>query len=329
MLNTIKKHYLIISIILIALGLIIDLFFTDAVPLKTTQNVQDLTGHTVKFDVFTFSYKYEILKIISNICYGLAVSLIVLLALELKYDEIDKEKTRLLEEGERANFKKDIQDLQEQINTNVFNGVLKKLIPEELFNLISTDILNKNVLRQNAHWIYDVSEGTNNNYIITQTITYELVNISRSTITEFLTVSMAQTNRCKTFFKYLKIEKNGIIVSEKNEDQISQEISTDGPRKIKRYPIELTPSETAKATLTIVNEYVDKNVFGNHSTNYSIIGLSIEVNKPENCSFEIFPNFTTKLNPTIPSKKKIIYEKIQGILIGQGLCYSAEEEKEE
>jgi hypothetical protein len=105
LLNFIKKRYILITCVLIILGLIIDLVFTDAIPIKTSQTIEDLTGHSTSFDIFVFSYKYEILKIISSLCYGLAISILVLLALEIKYDDLEKEKHRVLEETERASFK--------------------------------------------------------------------------------------------------------------------------------------------------------------------------------------------------------------------------------
>jgi hypothetical protein len=182
----IKKHYLKITIVLIFIGLFIDLFFTDAIPQKTSQTITDLTGKSVSFDAYYFSYKYEILKIISNLCYSLAISILVLLAVELKYDELEKEKFRVLEENERKDFKNEIKELQEQISNNVFEGVLKRLIPEELFNLIAKDILNKNIIRQNAHWIYEVSENEQHGYTVTQTISYELKNINLSSIKKVL-----------------------------------------------------------------------------------------------------------------------------------------------
>lgn len=324
-LEIIKKRYVVICLSLIAIGLVIDLFFTDAIPTKTTQTVKDITGNSVTFDVFVFSYKYEILKIITNLCYGVAVSILVLLALELKYDEVDKAKTKILEDTERKNFTAEIQNLQEKINSNIFIGVLKKIIPEELFNLIEKDVLNKNILRQNAHWIYDVTNGSNNNYIITQTISYELVNNSQTTINEPLTVTISETKRCMTYFNFFKVEKNSKIVVQKDKTEIEKEVKVEGGIRLKSYTIELMPNEVAKVTLNIVNEYIDKTVFGSHSSKYSIIGLTLEVNKPENCDFKIHPTFTTVLNPTIPSKTKILYEKIPGILIGQGLSYTAEE----
>lgn len=172
LLNFIKKYYLPLTIFLLGAGIIIDLIFTDAIPEKRVESVKDLTGKIISFDAYYFSYKHEILKIVSNICYSLAISILVLLALELKYDEVEKNKLRILEEEERNNFRHEIKDLQRQINVNVFEGVLKRIIPKELFDLIAKDILNKNVIRQNAHWIYDISENSNNGYTLTQTISY-------------------------------------------------------------------------------------------------------------------------------------------------------------
>ncbi len=324
LLDILKKRYIVICVLLIAIGLFLDLSFTDAVPIKTTQTIKDMTGKSVTFDVFVFSYKYEILKIITNLCYGLAISILVLLALELKYDEVEKDKIKILEDQERANFKLDIQNLQEKINSNIFNGVLKKVIPEELFNLIEKDVLNKNVLRQNAHWVYDVTEGAKNNYIVTQTITYELINNSQTIVNEFLNVSISESQRCKSYFNFFKIEKNGTIIIEKNKDEIEKEILVKGMVKSNSYPVELKPGEVAKITRNIVHEYIDKSVFGSHMSNYSIIGLTIEINKPENCEFTIHQSFTSILNPTKPNNRKILYEKIPGILLGQGLSYTIE-----
>ena len=207
LLNFIKKHYLKITIVLLVIGILIDLFFTDAIPQKSQQTIIDLTGKSVSFDAYFFTYKYEILKIISNICYSLAISILVLLAIELKYDEVEKEKFKILEDNERKHFKNDIKELQDQINNNVFEGVLKRLIPEELFSLIAKDILNKNTIRQNAHWIYEVTENEKNGYTLTQTISYELKNISKNILTENLTVTLSNTKTVESYFNFFKVLK--------------------------------------------------------------------------------------------------------------------------
>jgi hypothetical protein len=199
--------------------------------------------------------------------------------------------------------------------------VLKRLIPEELFNLIAKDILNKSILRQNAHWIYDVYENEKNGYTLTQTISYELKNISKNVLTENFKVTINTTANFESYFNFFKVQKGGEVIIEKQRQDIEKEIDKTGNTSVKKYPIEIPPNETINITMCIVNVYNSKEILDHHSSNYSIVGLTLQISKPENCNFLVQPTFTSELKPTIPNEKQIIYEKIPGLLIGQGLTY--------
>ena len=115
------------------------------------------------------------------------------------------------------------------------------------------------------------------------------------------------------------------MIIEKQKSEIESEIEKVGNVSIKKYPIEIQPDDTVHITMCIVNVYTTKTILDSHSSNFSIVGLTLQVSKPENCSFIIQPTFTSELKPTIPNEKQIIYEKIPGLLIGQGLTYIIEE----
>jgi hypothetical protein len=323
-LDLVKKRYWWIILASLVIGMIIDYFNLNAVPIISQRTLTDIEGNSKTYEIFVFSYPYELLKTFSSICYGFAISLFVLLGLEVKYDDKVREEEKKLEEVEREKFKGEIAELQQKINENVFDGVLKKIIPEDLFKIIAKDVLNKSIVRQNAHWDYELSEGDNSNYIVTQTIMYELKNISQTTVSEPLTVRISDDNFCKSHIEFFQIDQRETI-TKKTRHEIELESEMKDGIKSRTYPVVLKPDEIVRITMNVVNVYRDKVVCDSHTSNYSIVGLTIHVTKPENCSFTITPTFSSKLIPTIPSSKKIIYDKIPGLLIGQGLTYTAEE----
>jgi hypothetical protein len=321
LLKILQKYYWIISILLIIIGLVIDLFFTEAIPQIKPQTFKDLTGKSLQVDAYFFTYKYELLKILSNICYSLAISLLVLLAIELKYDEVEKEKFRILEEEERNAFKSEIKELQEQINNNIFNGVLKKLIPEELFKIIQKDIFNKKIIRKDAVWHYEIIEN-NIGYNVIQHISYELENITDEEVPEVLTIAISQLPQVKSYVDKIKIEKENTSPLEFNLTDLQSRLeSSNNYSKSIKETITLKPRQKVKITTTIKNEYNSFSITDSHNSKYSIVGLTITVQKPADCDFGLNPTFSNPLEFNQQTSTYLSYKKIDGILIGQGVGF--------
>lgn len=328
-LEFLKKRYLLISITLVIGAIAIDLLCLEATPAKHVDYITGVNGKTAEIVSYTYSYKYESLKILTNLMYGLAVSVIVLIALELKYDENERKKQAAQDKTNREKFEAKIQELQEEINTNIFDGVLKKLIPEPLFDLIARDILNKSIIRKNARWIYNLSHGGSNNFIVEQTITYELQNIGKTQITEPLKIQVSDSAISKSNLEYAKISKNGKAIFEADKpEELAQLTKNEKNLNTSIFDIPLEQNEIAEVVISIKHDYNNKVVVDSHNSNYSIVGLELEVNKPADCDFTIVPTFTSSLKETNIKETKIMYEKIPGLLIGQGISFICEEKNE-
>ncbi len=113
-------------------------------------------------------------KLFANFLYGLAVTLFVSLFVSLFV-------ARKLEEGQKEKHKKELDKLRASVNINVFDALFKTLIPEEIFQIVKTEIIENKVIRRKAHWTF-VFEEVDNQIKMTSTTHYELHNVSKEPV---------------------------------------------------------------------------------------------------------------------------------------------------
>ncbi len=314
-----RKYFLAYSFLFVAIGVMIDSFFNVAELQKKVETIKDLTGNSITYDIYVFSIKYKILSILSNLCYGIGIAILVYFGIEYKVDSIERQNEKL----EKDNYKQEIKNLNDQINTNIFDGVLKKLIPEKLFDVLARDVLNRNIIRKNARWVYDIIETTNG-YDLTQVIEYELQNIGNTSEMHTIKIGVYHSSNVSQYFQYFKIVKDSTTFVELDAATLKTSQTNIQTGIINEQKVELRPKEVIKVQHSIVNVYSTKFIQDAHYSNYSILNLNIQVHKPENCEFNIYPTFSEKLIPSVPAPTKIFYNEISGILVGQCVIFTIE-----
>lgn len=307
-----KNKYFWISVGLVVVALFLDFYFDVAEIKKTTQTVNDLNGNTVSYDILSYSPKYKLINLASTLLYTLGISIAIYFGIEFQMDKIEKTKDR-----------NELNELQRKINENIFNGVLQKLVPEELFKLMVRDIINKSIIRRNATWTYNIEE-TQQGYKLTQLIQYELENIGNQKSSVPISINVHHTTLSSSHFEYFKVIKNGTDFIEYDKAQIASRQTPIEKGISNVVDVEISPSEVIKVVHTVVNEYFSKCIVDCHFSIYSIIGLKITVDKPINCDFHMLGTFTEKLKSYKPTPNKIVYDPIDGILIGQSVIYMIE-----
>lgn len=301
-LDFLKKYYLWIVVVTLSLGVISDLYTNYLIPEHKLYTFYNETGKQTK-EFFTYTYQYQLLKFASNIFYTFSISLFISLFIIKKFEDKGNDL-----------FEQKIIELQRGINKDVFEGVFNKIIDNELFELLKRDIFNRNIIRKNAEWIYDIRECTSG-YTLTQTIVYELHNITDSIQEEKIILNFTPDNKSITKIKSFVCRKGETVIKECKK--IEELITT----TTQIFDISIQPKNYVDVTLVIENEYSKFEILDTHNSKYPIIGLKIQVNYPDNCVFELRPSFATELSIKSNENNKILYDPIKAILPGQGVTY--------
>ncbi len=298
----IQKWFWVYSIILILLGLYIDSLSNEA-EIVGQQVVTTLVNGDKVPQLF---YKYQptklIPKILSGILYSTAISLLLLFLIDKRIDSQENAKTR--EESNR---------IREELHKNIFTGVLRKVIPEEIFDKFNKEIFNTNLIRKNAKWTYEITTKDNKHgsYNVKQSITYELHNMTDSLLEDKLPINItANSSICET-------KLSSIVVCDKNKNEDKSFNLTD---KIVKIP----QGEYITIKMVVDNEYKQSSVLDVHNSMFSIIGLEIMTIQPEDISVKIIPSFSGNLTVHDSGSTWTKYENIDTILKGQGIAYVIE-----
>lgn len=296
----VKKNYIIISVLILGLALAIDFYWNP-------------------------DGKVKLLSILSNLFYNAGLSLFILVSLEIGIDEILRKQGEEKEQFEREQHKSEIEALYIDVRENIFKGVFNRLIPEELVEIFSKEIIQQKVVRKNALWDYLISENNNGGYTLRHTTEYELHNITSFPIKEKIVISSETNSVHETKFIYFKIEHNG----EKQKELTEEEISTTGTPSgiLAEYEVDIEPGQYIKVIHRLLTKYNFMSIIDTHFANRSIIGLDIHFEKPKDCkitiipSFSDIPHFTTIDNTSIRTTKSI-----SGLLKGQCISFLIEKQ---
>lgn len=297
-----KRYHLWLVIILVILTGIADYSSNQMTPVINKQTVITLS-ETKTIEYYSYSWTYHVIRFLVNAGYTLSISLFISVFILKK---IEDEENRL--------FQDRILKLQEGINKNLFDEIFKKLVDPEIFDLIKTDIINRESIRKNAKWIYDIKEGEKG-LLITQTISYELFNQTRKKIQESMTLNFMPDNDAEIKIVGFKCSNGSSTIHDmKDEDQFSE-------KSDKEYNFPIEPDSHVNISLIIENTYQKFTILDNHNSKYPLLGLDIELNYPTNYEIDVTPSFSSPLKVRTDHNGKRVYEKVRAILPGQGITY--------
>jgi len=310
-----------IAIVVIVASLIINIVF-DAVEIIPRKDiVKDFSGVEKEYTIYKYAPEYKYTKPVGEFCYTLGIALLVYLCVDLTLHRYDKRKEQTEADKKQkqidelnAEKERNLDEERKKIKGDVFNAVLEKLIPHELFEILVSDILMRDVIRENVRWEYDIIENKQKTgYNLTQRIMYELWNISHDPKEVSLVLSVDQNACNSTHLLDYHIEKmDGTPI------HIDPEFESPNRRVLK---LPLKPDQKLRIIHHIVNEYSGFHVTDCHFSNYSIVGLEIRVKKPSNCKFTPIPTFSHKLKTLHEDEENIIYKPVKGLLLGQSLVF--------
>lgn len=313
-----KNHIWVIFTLFMLLGGVCQFQQSKLIPSKKLYKVDNLTtGTSQTFDFLQYDVEYTLYSIISTILIGAGIAVLILIAIDKKIDESENKKNRQIAETERHEFEERILKLQNQIQNDVFEGTLKRIVPVEIFNLLKAQVFLSDYIRRNAKWIYEISENSDGYIIVKQTIMYELHNITGKTVSNNFPVNFRSTKKQEIVLESIEVNKESI--------SITDNLVKGDACKSYNYDVSLSAGEKKNISITIQNTYSDDTVRDLQTTNYPIVNLEIQVINKSPFYVRIEGSFGEKLVPkTGTEKSMIIYEPITAVLPGQGVLYCVE-----
>lgn len=297
MLSFLSKNYWWIALILLGIAITLDMNFDSLTTVETPKEIVDSEGNVQEYFILTIENQYQLIRALIYVLYSLATSLVILVALDKKIDL-----------QENAKQRQEIEELNNKISDNVFDGVLKKMVPEPLFDQVKKDIFNNDTIRKNAKWTYLITLNDDKTINLDQTIEYELENIQDTRIDKEMPVGL---NFSKAMVDVQVTSRNY-----KDSNGNWKEINADN----NKVPLESRESKSIK--VNVRSEYKSLEVMDSHVTKQSIIGLDIVIVKPEELEVEVQPSFTTELEAYRPNESTITFDKIPCVLLGQGIAFT-------
>jgi hypothetical protein len=294
----IAKYFWAYSILLILLGIFIDSLSNAAEIVGQQINIIKPDGTKELQTVYSYKPTMLIPKIVSSTLYSLAVSLLLLFLIDKKIDIQESQKNR-----------EEIENLNNTIYKNIFSGVLKKFIPEEIFNKVQEDIFDTDVIRKNAKWTYEITRN-GNSFNVIQNISYELHNLNDFDIVQELPFTLSTSNTISTIelTSLMEIKKEG---TSNKLDETNRKVS-------------IPKGSYTSIQMVVKNIYKTPSVIDNHNSLFSIIGLEITTTQPEDVIVKLIPTFTKELKSNSAGNTLTQYNKVTCILKGQGLTYIIE-----
>ena len=314
----IKKYwmYIVICLILsVIMGIVIDIKFSEGnIVTKAVEIFEN--GKKTIVNSYSFEYKYPIIKTFSTILYSFSISIVIALVILLVIQKDEEEQRKLRDEIRK-----------EEIFKNVFKGVFNRLIPDEIFEVIKSDILEASIVRKNLKWVFDF-EIEENQIVLYRTVMYEAHNITTKDSIETFSYIFSSTDYTSTEIEFLKWHEfhdidNTQVVYNRNDELEHNPLSLSLNTQIKRDII-------IPHNKVICINFRSKEIFKNsknflHETHFSSacsIGWELQVNYPRGYNFSILPVFSGRINTLIDDDNRKEYRYSGAILKGQGIEFT-------
>lgn len=334
----IKKYWfylLILSVVLIFAGISIDVWYSNGNVKPIQISIFNDKGIAEVVNTYKFEYEHSFLKVFSIVLYSFSMSLLISLFI-LKVIQKDDDKERELKDERR----------KEAIFKNVFKGVFNRLVPNEIFDVIKSDILEAKVVRKNVQWIYDF-KIENEQLVLYRNVMYEIHNISSEpcnepfsyiyssteyTETKILFLKWHEKNDIKSTFIAYDVERDG-EQNHRNIEEIESNNSTNNILQLEnkdidfeqvKHDVHVIPGTVIKINFKSKETFKNNSNFVHetHFTTACSIGWELEVNYPIGYSFSILPMFSANLIPTVDDVDRKKYSHEGAILKGQGIEFT-------
>lgn len=295
-------------------GAFVDYQGNSYTPSYETINIATGNNTTDQKLIISQPASVQLFKLFANFCYGLAVTIFATVFVANK-----------LESEQRKKNEKELEKLRDSVNINVFDALFKTLIPQEIFDIVKSEIIENKSIRKKAHWglVFEVQD---NKIKMTATTHYELHNISKHELENPVNIEIKPLSSSTQTVKLAKcISSQGNTIVEYNENDKSNNKNIEiqdlmnGDKKIS-YTVTVPPNDFITSTFEYYTIYDDK-IYDCQHTRYPIIDLSIHAVFPPGYEFDIYPSLSNELKLITEGPTHKTYKVEGGILPRQGIIY--------
>jgi len=323
-----KNNYLWLVFALALLGGTLAYFSSEQGLVSETVTILDDKGKQTTVSRIKTAPAAWILSILSSFTFTMAISLFISIFVMNRLD-----KAMAKEEEEK------LKSIRNAINVDVFDSLFKTLVPAEIFEVFKNDVISNKIVRKNANWIYDFREtGTGEEIELTQTIKYELHNVSQDNVSDAIHAKFDGhglgngIRRAVCMFDTEEVASFDSDSINRNPPQQDESItSKDGKVTINRTPdghseliinVDIPPNKKIDVTLVYLTFYDNFYVNDGYFTKYPMINASLMASYPKEYEFEIFQALSSEMKRTLKEDNRSIFEVKGGILPHQGFIYS-------
>lgn len=314
-LEKLRSNYVLICIVLLSVGAASEYFGSNIDPTFKAISLIDDTGQVIKKDVLSFPVAYSILRIVSGIFYTIAISIFVSVFI-----------TDRIEAGLHKEREHDLEQLRKAVNIDVFDTLFKTIIPEEIFAVIKSSVIETRTVRRNADWIYDFSVSEQGVIDLRQTISYELHNISSEEISEPTKVDFSTFGDITQYLEKARceVESRIIVIFDKDDPTRNVGIKITKNDELEKTFIEfnviIPPRKHGYVTMVFRNRY-KHSVQDEYFTKTALINGSLTANFPEDYEFKLYSDMSAELRCIGDEKSRKRYKLKGAILPHRGYVY--------
>lgn len=313
-LEKIKKHYLIIGIIIIIVACYI--LGENNLYESVNQVIKIKVDGDEKEEIYRIlENRYNYLNIIANVLIAFGTTLIISMFFATYF-----------EEQERKNFQKKLEQIQIETGRNAYLSLFKQLIDESFFNCVKKDIINCKSIREKAQWMYDVSyanDGTGK-FILKRTITYCVKNLSTEDLLEPVKIECLKNSYSEMDVDEVKYKLDNDYT---NED-VRAKTSDENGKKIFSSEVNIPPLKTVEIVKIFTQKFNTNFMYETHFSNSPLSDLTIIVKYPIDCNFYI--GFNTRKDDFVKQvdvNGNQIWVSKSAILKGQGIEFFCEKKQ--
>lgn len=316
--DILEKNWFVLIIILISLslGIFLDYLSGDYGFFIKNISYLDSSGNIQKIAQIDIPIATQVFKLVANFLYALSITIFITIYI-----------SRRLENKQQKIHEEELKKLSQEINQNVFSGLFRKLIPDEIFEIIKTEIIENKAIRKKAHWNFVFEEIDGGKIKLTSTTHYELHNISSETISDPVKIEIDPLSSTE-----MKAKKAICYANEKcivnydanspTNENIKIEERENGAKTIS-YSVNIEPQNHITSTFEYETIYSGF-VYDSQATKYPIIDLNISAIFPKGYKFSLHPSLSSELKVVSEGNTHQNFKIEGGILPRQGIIFVLE-----
>ena len=305
-LNFIRKHWITVSIASLVLGVFIKLNFGSYV-LAPQIITEVINGNAISKTHYIPNIEYPIADLISNLLFTLSIALLISLAFLRAIEATDKEKF----ENKLLQFQKDTAE-------DAIASTFERVIDDDFFQIIKTDVLNAKFQRHKLRWYYDIDRNdTCNTMTLTRTISYLLKNISPTEQAENIYLATFSTAHCSTETVAIKYKMEG---ESSFKDLVLDNKVENGTLTNTNKEVVVPGLKAAEIVTSIRQTFPRDYIYETHFLNQGGVSLELTVNLPKDFQFSVNPTvLADRTEKLVDESTKKVYRINGAIYRGQGI----------